>query len=104
MHRRIFSHPILDFKRGKPVKIYFEGKEIQAYEGETVAAALVANGIDVFGESYKRNRPRGFYCAIGKCSSCVMIIDGESNVRTCITPVREGMKVARQHGRGDPQW
>ncbi len=97
---RITEHPILKFQRGKEVTIYFEGKPIKAYEGETVAAALVANGIKVFRYSPKKNRPRGFFCAIGKCSSCLMEIDGKPNVMACTTLVEVGMRVARQKGRG----
>ncbi len=103
MNRRILSHPILEVEPRRKLKIYFEGRELEAFEGETIASALVANGIDVFGQT-ERNRPRGFYCAIGKCSSCLMIVDDVPNVRTCITPVREGMKIERQLGRGDIRW
>nr|WP_245530529.1 (2Fe-2S)-binding protein [Pseudothermotoga thermarum] len=100
MVRRMSSHPILEIEEKRKVKIYFEGKELEAFEGETIASALVANGIDVFGYT-ENGRPRGFYCAIGKCSSCLMIVDGVPNVRTCITPVKDGMKIQRQYGRGE---
>jgi sarcosine oxidase subunit alpha len=95
---RITEHPILEFKRGKPITIYFEGKPIEAYEGETIAAALFAAGIREFSVSEKKQRPRGFYCAIGKCSSCLMEVDGMPNVRTCITLAKEGMKIKEQRG------
>lgn len=101
--KRIVEHPILERKPTKVINFYFEGKELQALEGETIASALIANGIDVFGET-ERSRPRGFFCAIGKCSSCLMIVDGEPNIRVCITPVKEGMKVQRQFGRSDVVW
>ena len=93
---RIAKHPIIQFNRGKKIKFYFEGKEIEAYEGETVAVALIAVGIKVFRYSKRHKRPRGLFCAIGKCSSCLMEIDGISNQMTCITLVKEGMKVRRQ--------
>lgn len=98
--RRILEHPILKAKTARTIKFYFEDKELEALEGETIAAALIANGIDVFGES-EHGRPRGFFCAIGKCSSCLMVVDGEPNVRVCITLVKEGMRVQRQLGRSD---
>ena len=96
---RINEHPILEFKRGKKLKFFFEGTEMYGYEGETIAAALYANGIKVFRESYDK-RPRGFFCAIGKCSSCFMIVDGKPNIRTCIIPLKEGMEVKMQKGKG----
>lgn len=97
---RIEEHPILEFNRGKRLKFTFNGKEIEGYEGETIAAALHAAGVKVLGKSIFKHRPRGFYCAIGNCSSCNMIVDGEPNVRTCITELREGMTVETQHGKG----
>jgi len=101
--RRIAFHPILEIEKPKTIKFFFEGRELEAFEGETIAAALVANGIDVFGQT-EHSRPRGFYCAIGKCSSCLMIVDGVSNVRSCITLVKDGMQVERQVGRGEITW
>jgi sarcosine oxidase subunit alpha len=99
--REIKAHPILHFDRGKEVEFFFEGKSVKAYPGETVAMALYRNGVDVFSESSKLHRPRGMFCAIGKCSSCMMRVNGIPNVRTCILPVREGMHVERQHGLGE---
>ncbi|MEM4524480.1 MAG: FAD-dependent oxidoreductase, partial [Archaeoglobaceae archaeon] len=95
---RLTEHPILKFNRGKEVTIYFNGRPIRAYEGETVAAALYANGIRIFSRSFRWHRPRGFFCAIGKCSACMMEVDGVPNVRTCKVYVRNGMKVKTQIG------
>ncbi len=96
--RRIWEHPILTFRRGRKVRFFFEGMEIEAYEGESIAAALYAIGIDVFSYSSKLGRPRGAFCMIGKCSSCFMVVDGVPNTRTCIEPVRDGVRVERQKG------
>ncbi len=96
---RLQEHPILDFKRGKQVTIYFNGKPIKAYEGETVAAALYAAGVRVFSRSFRWHRPRGFFCAIGKCSACMMEVDGVPNVRTCKVYVRDGMQIRTQTGK-----
>ncbi|MEO0069535.1 MAG: (2Fe-2S)-binding protein [candidate division WOR-3 bacterium] len=97
---RIVQHPILEFDRGPEVTFYFEGKPIKGFWGETIAAALVANGIKVFRYSEKHHRPRGFFCAVGKCSSCLMVVDGKPNTMVCMEPVREGIRVERQKGRG----
>lgn len=97
---RIEKHPILDFRRGARVRFFFEGREMEGFEGETIAAALHAAGIKVLRRSSKLERPRGFFCAVGKCSSCLMEVDGVPNVFTCTTPIREGMQVRRQKGLG----
>lgn len=89
---RIEEHPILKFERGREIYFFYNGKKLKAYEGETIASALYANGIKVLSKS-KLGRPRGFFCGIGKCSSCLMKVNGIPNVRACITLVREGMIV-----------
>lgn len=96
--KRIWEHPILTFRRGRKIKFYFNGMEIEAYEGESIATALYAIGVNIFTRSTRLNRPRGAFCMIGKCSSCFMKVDGMPNTRTCIEPVREGIKVEVQEG------
>ena len=98
---RIENHPVLTFHRGRKVTFAFDGAELEGYEGETVAAALHANGVRVLGHSHKSGRPRGFYCAIGNCSSCKMTVNGEANIRVCVEPLRQGMAVETQKGKGD---
>ncbi|MFA4646098.1 FAD-dependent oxidoreductase [Pyrococcus kukulkanii] len=90
---RIKEHPILSFKRGREITIYYKGQPIKAYEGETIAAALHAAGIKTLNYSRVKKRPRGLFCAIGKCSSCLMTVNGIPNVRTCITLVEDGMRI-----------
>jgi len=93
---RIYEHPILEFDRGEEVTIYLDGQPMKAFESETVAAALYANGLREFSKSIKYRRPRGFFCAIGRCSTCMMEVDGVPNVRTCIVMVKDGMRIKRQ--------
>jgi len=90
---RIYNHPILDFEKKREISFLYNGHKIKAFEGETIASALHAAGIKVLSHSIKLNRPRGFFCGIGKCSSCLMRVNGVPNIRTCITPVEEGMVV-----------
>ncbi len=96
--RRIWEHPILTFKRGRRVKFYFNGNVVEGYEGESIAAALYAAGYDVFSRSPYKGRARGAFCMIGKCSSCFAVVDGVPNTRTCVEPVRDGVKVEFQEG------
>ena len=69
-----------------------------ALEGEPIAAALINAGITAFRTTQKRHEPRGIFCAIGRCTDCMMVVDGQPNTRTCVTPVRDGMRVETQHG------
>lgn len=95
---RIEDHPILKFERKEKISFTFEGQEMTGFSGETIAAALHANGVK---ELRHDKRPRGFFCAIGNCSSCLMEVDGVYNVRVCVEPLRAGMCVNRQKGHGD---
>ncbi len=98
---RISEHPILKFERGRELTIYFDGKPLKAYENETVAAALYASGVRVFSRSIKYHSPRGFFCAIGRCNSCMMEVDGVPNVKTCVVRVGDGMRVKLQRSFTD---
>jgi len=97
---RIREHPILSFPQKKKVTFFFEGRVLEGYEGEPIAAALHAAGIRMLRESPVLHRPRGFFCAVGNCSSCLMVVDGVPNVRVCVERLREGARVERQIGKG----
>ena len=94
---RIKNHPILGLlKERKKVTIEIDGQKIEALEGEPIAAALWAVGIRDFRHTKKRKEPRGFFCGIGLCTDCKMIVNGIPNIRTCVTLVEKGMKIQRQ--------
>ena len=98
---RVLNHPILGkLEQKRIVKIVVDGKVLQAFEGEPIIAALLANGIRVCRKTRKRGEPRFLFCGIGQCTDCVMVVDGIPNVRTCITPVREGIEIETQIGSG----
>lgn len=98
---RITDHPILGpASDEEKVTIYFDGKPIEAVAGEPIAAALMAAGVKSFRTTERKGEPRGIFCAIGRCTDCMMIVDGRPNVRTCVTSVADGMHVETQHGIG----
>jgi predicted molibdopterin-dependent oxidoreductase YjgC len=78
----------------------FDGQELPAYEGETVAAALLAAGRRTFRRTARRGEPRGPFCGMGVCFECLVCIDGRPNRRACQVPVADGMRVASQEGLG----
>lgn len=99
MSRRITQHPILeylDMKDRKKVYIIVNGKKVEAYEGEPIAAALIANGVKVFRKTPKLKSPRGVFCVLGRCADCIMNVNGTPSIRTCVTPVKEGMIIESQ--------
>lgn len=97
---RIELHAILGkLEATEEVTIMFEGTPLKARPGEPIMSALIAAGVNVFRYT-KKGSPRRMFCGIGRCTDCVMMVDGVPGVRTCVTEVRDGMKVERQHGVG----
>lgn len=97
---RVTQHPILEIPDSETLTFFYNGRPLPAKRGDTVAAALTANGIRVFRRTSKLKEPRGLFCAIGQCTDCVMVVNGRPNVRTCVTPVEAGMHVELQDGLG----
>lgn len=94
---RVTNHPILgELQLLEPVIIEVDGETISAREGEPIAAALMAAGKLHLRNTRKNHEPRGVFCGIGRCTDCVMTVDGEANVRTCVTPVKSGMIILTQ--------
>lgn len=89
---RIRSHPILRVPPRKTVVFKFKGEEFTALEGETIASALYANGIKIFGHHHKDGAPLGIFCANGQCDQCKVIANGIT-VKACMTKVEENMDV-----------
>ena len=99
---RIQKHPIIDFIWEKPVSFTYNDEEFSGYETDCIAAALHANKVKTFSKSLLYQRDRGFFCGIGKCSSCLMTVNGIPNVRTCIAPLTNKVVVESQDTRA--QW
>jgi predicted molibdopterin-dependent oxidoreductase YjgC len=100
---RVAQHPILGPQtEAETVSVTIDGRPYKALPGEVIAAVLMANGIMVHRHTAKRHEPRGVYCGIGQCTDCVMTVNGKPNVRTCITPVEDGMCILTQDGFGKP--
>ncbi|MEP7344371.1 MAG: 2Fe-2S iron-sulfur cluster-binding protein [Gemmatimonadaceae bacterium] len=76
----------------------FEGRTISAGADDTIASALFRAGVRTFSRSFKYHRRRGLYCLTGDCPNCLMTVDGEPAVRTCVTPASGVQKVARGAG------
>lgn len=96
---RITDHPILGAtEERKEVSFTYDGKLLKGFEGEPISTALKAAGVMTHRYTAKTHEPRGIFCAIGRCTDCVMIVDGKPNIRTCITPLKEGMIVQTQYG------
>jgi sarcosine oxidase, subunit alpha len=90
---RLPRQPGERIQRQKLVGFTFDGKKMQAYEGDTIGSALYAAGRRTFSRSFKYHRPRGLMCCAGQCPNCIVSVDGAPGPRACTEQVREGMKV-----------
>lgn len=77
-----------------PVTFTFEGEQVTAWAGDSIAMALYASEHRVLRNSSRDGAPRGVLCNMGICYECLVVVDGDT-VRSCTTLVRDGMSVTR---------
>ena len=96
---RISSGVLTDPSR--PLGFRFDGRELQGLTGDTLASALLANGVQQIGRSFKYHRPRGIVTA-GAEEPCALVdvIDAsgrEPNRLATTLPLREGLNAESQN-------
>ena len=101
---RLKNLPTLHIDPERLLSFTYRGKTCQGLAGDTVATALYANGIRVFGRSLKYHRPRGLYSLDGECSNTLMEVDGIPNVLAENTFLTPGMTVKPQNVKGSPEF
>ncbi|MGE3872115.1 MAG: sarcosine oxidase subunit alpha family protein [Parvibaculaceae bacterium] len=78
--------------RSRPLTFSFDGREIQAFQGDTIASALLANDVAVVGRSFKYHRPRGVWGAgVEEPNALVDITGSGPNMRATTELVRQGL-------------
>lgn len=87
---------------GRPVSFTFDGKSYGGLEGDTLASALLANGIHLMGRSFKYHRPRGVISAGADEPNALMGISrgpgrAEPNTRATVQDLREGLTATSQN-------
>ncbi|MBV9337528.1 MAG: (2Fe-2S)-binding protein, partial [Solirubrobacterales bacterium] len=90
---RLPQQPGERINRQNVLRFTFDGKPVEAYEGDTIGSALFAAGRRTFSRSFKYHRRRGLLCCAGHCPNCIVAVDGAPGVRACVEPVEEGMRV-----------
>jgi sarcosine oxidase subunit alpha len=95
--RRLAPQPGERIDRDAPLSFSFDGKQVPALAGDTIATALLASGRDVLSRSFKYHRPRGELCGCGQCANSLVQVGGRPGVRACATPVEAGMAVEHQN-------
>lgn len=93
--------------RDKPVAFRFNGKTLHGYAGDTLASALLANGVRIVGRSFKYHRPRGIMSAgIEETNATVQLAgrEDEPGVVATVTPIFEGLEAVSVKGWPGMQW
>ena len=80
------------------VTFSFDSQTVEAREGDSVAAALVAAGKTQTRTTAVSGAARGPYCMMGVCFECLVEIDGVQNLQGCMVEVTEGMNVRSMRG------
>ncbi|MEU8577857.1 (2Fe-2S)-binding protein [Streptomyces asoensis] len=91
--------PVRD-RPGGPFTLTFDGREIEALPGQTIAAALWTSGVTAWRTTRGTGRARGVFCGIGVCFDCLVTVDGRPGRRACLVPAVPGAQVRTQHGTG----
>ena len=81
------------------VTVTVDGAPVAARAGDSVAAALLAAGVVVCRTTPVSEAPRAPYCLMGVCFDCLVAIDGLGSRQACLVRVRDGMRIATQHGK-----
>ena len=88
--------------RSQPVRFSFDGESYQGYAGDTLASALLAQGVTLFGRSFKYHRPRGVLGAgVEEPNALVSVIRGPGrftpNLRATSVEIYEGLEAVSQN-------
>ncbi len=88
MNKRLSTGGRID--RNKPLSFRFNGNQLQGLQGDTIASALLANGIRTLNRSFKYHRPRGVMSAgVEETNALLTASDGNGNIPVVRTTVRE---------------
>ncbi|MGW7072385.1 (2Fe-2S)-binding protein [Streptomyces sp. NPDC054855] len=85
---------------GPPHTVTFDGRELPALPGQTVAAVLWSAGITAWRTTRRSGEPRGVFCGIGVCFDCLVVVNGRANQRACLVPATPGDDIRTQDGTG----
>lgn len=89
-------------RRDEPVHFRYDGKALAGCEGDSLASALLANGVRTVGRSFKFHRPRGVYaCGVEEPNALLQLHSGARAIPSCRAPLvelHEGLEAYSQSG------
>lgn len=94
--------------RSRSLKFEWNGKKMAGHPGDTLASALIANGVQLVGRSFKYHRPRGIFSAGSEePNALVQLRKGaaqEPNTRATTVELFDGLSATSQNHRGSLEW
>jgi hypothetical protein len=97
--RRATSGGLVD--RSRSIRFSFDGHDYTGHPGDTLASALLANGVSLLGRSFKYHRPRGVLAAgVDEPNALVTVLRGEArepNIQATMLEIHDGLKAVSQN-------
>jgi sarcosine oxidase, subunit alpha len=100
MRRLSHAVPFEWIDRGKPLRLTFEGRAIEAFAGDTLSSALAGAGVMITARSFKYHRPRGIFSAAGHDANNLFQVGTEPNQRGDHILARNGLAFSAVNTRG----
>jgi glycine cleavage system aminomethyltransferase T/NADPH-dependent 2,4-dienoyl-CoA reductase/sulfur reductase-like enzyme len=95
-------------ERQRPIRITFDGVAYSGFAGDTLASALLANGVSLFGRSFKYHRPRGVLAAgVDEPNALVTVLKGdvrEPNTQATTLEIHDGLVAVSQQRFPSLEW
>jgi len=80
----------------REVNFTFNGESFKGVAGQSIAAALMAEGVRELRKTRFDKEPRLIFCGIGICFDCVVVVNGIANQRACLVEITDGAKIESQ--------
>jgi aerobic-type carbon monoxide dehydrogenase small subunit (CoxS/CutS family) len=74
----------------------FNGESFRGIAGQSIAAALMAEGVRELRKTRFEKEPRLIFCGIGICFDCVVVVNGVANQRACLVEITDGATIESQ--------
>jgi len=84
---------------GQSVNFTFEGEEYTAYQGESIASALMRAGVQTLRRTRMSGEARGYFCGMGICWECAVYVQGRGVLRSCGEAVDQGLVIGFADGQ-----
>lgn len=82
---------------GGGIRIEVDGLAVDGLAGQTIAGVLLGSGTLAWRTTSKNARPRGVFCGIGVCYDCLVVVNGQRDVRACQRRAADGDAVSTQY-------